>query len=64
MQDNYKQLKEQVGQKWSTVGTHRNVDCWKTRPHICCLSIENSKHFDDISFRELFVKISGFFYKI
>ena len=60
-------IKEQVGEKSSTVCTHRYADCLLKNT-----SIKHSKyvvnqkleHVEDISFRELFGRIRVVFYKI
>ena len=46
-------IKEQVGEKWSTVCTHRNANCWKTRPRnkTNMLSIKKSSMLISVSER-------------
>jgi hypothetical protein len=56
-------IKEQVGEKRSTVCTHllKNTS---TKHNKYVVNQTKHKHVDDISFRELFGRISGFIFKI
>jgi hypothetical protein len=60
-------IKEQVGEKRSTVGTHRYADCLlkntytKYNKYVVNQKLE---HVEDISFREHFGRIRVVFYKI
>jgi hypothetical protein len=60
-------IKEQVGERRSTVCTHRYADCLmkntSTKENKYVVN-QNLEHVDDISFRELFGRIRVMFYKI
>jgi hypothetical protein len=58
-------IKEQVGDKWSTVCAHRFADCLlkntltKDNRYVVNQKLE---HVDDLSFRELFGRIKVVFF--
>lgn len=59
-------IKEQVGKRRNTVGTHRNLTQEKQvhqtlQVHVCC---QSKTHFVDIRFKEFSDKIGMLFYKI
>ena len=51
----FMQMKEQDGEKKHTVGTHSYADCWKTLTPSIANMMAIKKHFNNVSFRELFV---------
>ena len=58
-------IREQVGEKRSTACTHRYADCLLKNTSTKDKYVVNNKkleHVDDISFRELFGRISVFFF--
>ena len=60
-------IKEQIGEKRSTVCTHRYADCLlknTSTKHIKYVVNQKLEHIEDISFRELFGRIRVVFYKI
>jgi hypothetical protein len=61
------QIKEQVGEKRSTICSHRYVDCLlenTSRRHSKCVFNETLGHVDDFSFRERFGRIRVVIYKV
>jgi hypothetical protein len=60
-------IKEQVGERMSTVCSHKYVDCLlenRSREHIKCVFNEKLEHVDDFSFRELVGRIRMVIYKV